>query len=343
MLKKAKRILLTMADRSGAITLLERSSWRRGRLLILCYHGISLDDEHRWDPSLYLPADLFRERMELLRRRGYNVLGLTEAAARLRSGTLPDRAVAITFDDGHHDFYQLAWPILREYDYPATLYLTTYYTLDQRPVFDMYCSYLLWKSGQPALKAINLLGESRPLQLGTAEERRHSMRRIQKYASLNMLSAAEKDDLLRRLAGQLGIDDAALRARKLLHIMSPQEVREVAAAGIDIQLHTHRHRVPQEADLFRREIEDNRRGITELLGERETIHFCYPSGVTFPACLPWLRELGVLTATTCEHGLADARTNPLLLPRLLDTSNISAREFTGWLSGFSSFLPQRRY
>lgn len=342
MLKKAKTILLELADRSGTIIRLEHSSWRRGRLLILCYHGISLDDEHRWDPSLYLPAELFRARLELLRRRGYNVLGLTEAAARLQNGTLPDQAVAITFDDGHHDFHSLAWPILREYNYPATLYLTTYYALDQRPVFDMYCSYLLWKSGRRELDS-SLLGESRPLQLATADERRDSMRRIQKYASLNMLTSAEKDDFLRRLAGQLGIDDSAQRERKLLHIMSPQEVREVAAGGVDIQLHTHRHRVPKEMALFRREIEDNRRGITELLGERDTIHFCYPSGVTFPACLPWLQELGVRTATTCEHGLAEARTNPLLLPRLLDTSNISDLEFTGWLSGLSSFLPQRRY
>jgi peptidoglycan/xylan/chitin deacetylase (PgdA/CDA1 family) len=343
MLKKAKMALLGLADHSGLFALLARSGWRRQRLLILCYHGISLEDEHLWDPSLYLPADLFQARMELLRAGGYNVLDLTEAVERLRSGTLPPKAVAITFDDGHQDFYLNAWPILRQFGYPATLYLTTYYALDQRPVFDMFCSYLLWKGGQPSLEAADLLGDSVPLRLDTPEGRKETMRRIFKHVKLHMFTASEKEEFTRKLAGKLGLDYEALRARKLLHIMSPDQVREIAAAGVDIQLHTHRHRVPEDADLFRREIEDNRRGIAELLGERQTIHFCYPSGVTFPECLPWLEELGIRSATTCEHGLADAGTHPLLLPRLLDTSNLSPLEFRGWLSGFSSLLPQRHY
>ena len=77
--------------------------------------------------------------MELLARAGYNVLPLSEAVNRLQHGTLPDRAVVITFDDGLHDFYSVALPILESFGYPVTLYLTTYYVEFNRPVFDPMC------------------------------------------------------------------------------------------------------------------------------------------------------------------------------------------------------------
>ena len=57
-------------------------------------------------------ADTFRRRMQTLKNFGCNVLPLAEALTRLRNGTLPDRAVTITFDDGLHDYYSVAYPIL---------------------------------------------------------------------------------------------------------------------------------------------------------------------------------------------------------------------------------------
>jgi hypothetical protein len=70
-------------------------------------------------------------------------------------------------------------------------------------------------------------------------------------------------------------------------------------------------------------------------------HFCYPSGVYEPAFFPWLTELGVRSATTCDTGIASPETEPLLLPRLIDTSNLSPVEFEGWVTGVSAFLPLR--
>jgi len=71
-------------------------------------------------------------------------------------------------------------------------------------------------------------------------------------------------------------------------------------------------------------------------------HFCYPSGVYRSEFLPWLREAGVQTATTCDPGLASSRTEPLLLPRLVDTSNLSALDVEGWMAGMSAFFMPRK-
>src|SRR4029077_19879262 len=102
-------------------------------------------DEHEWNEELYIPPVLLRRRLRHLRARGYNILPLAEACDRLGKGTLPPRSVALTFDDGAVDFASRALPILREFDVPATVYLTTYYSDARLPVFDVVLSYVLWR------------------------------------------------------------------------------------------------------------------------------------------------------------------------------------------------------
>ncbi len=342
MLKRLKQSLLLLTRSLGVMAAVASSRWRRRRLLILCYHGISLDDEHEWDPSLYMSPEQFRARLHRLRAGGYTVLLLDEAVRKLREGRLPPRAVAITFDDGHHDFHERALPILREFGIPVTVYLTTYYCLDQRAVFDMVCGYILWKGRDRIVDGEPFTGAAGPMRLVTEADRRAACDRIHAQVRDRGLSAADKDALAARLAGALGVDWERIRSRRILHIMTPDEVREAAVAGVDIQLHTHRHRTPREPDAFAREIRDNRAAVAELaLPGKPAVHFCYPSGDTDPRFLPWLRDEGVRTATTCEAGLAAPHHDPLLLPRVIDVSTLSDVEFEGWLSGLSSALPRR--
>src|SRR5438105_4288124 len=147
-----KRLFFQAANMLGISSRMLSSQWRQSRLLILCYHGISLADEHEWSPGLYISANLFRARLQQLKDRRCAVLPLGDAIERLYAGTLPPRAVALTFDDGFHDFYALAWPILKEFGWPATVYLTTYYSKFQQPVFDPMCCYLFWKSKKSTLE-----------------------------------------------------------------------------------------------------------------------------------------------------------------------------------------------
>lgn len=147
------------------------SAWRRKRLLILGYHGVSTHDEHEWDGELYMPPSLVRERFETLRRGQYQVLPLGEAVSRLYDGSLPPRAVAITFDDGAYDFYTHARPLLEEFSFPATVYLTSYYSRYQRPVFNTMLRYLFWKGRDKTLDATGLSDDERPLALASTEAR----------------------------------------------------------------------------------------------------------------------------------------------------------------------------
>ena len=340
-LKKLKQAALRSLKAVGAFGVVQQSGWRRRRLLILAYHGVSLDDEHLWDDSMYMPPELFRSRMRTLQKSGATVLPLGEAVERLYANDLPERSVALTFDDGASDFAARAFPIIGEFGFPVTLYLTTFYSRFNRPVFDGFSSYLLWKGRAATLDLKGLTGEPLELSLSSEGARREAHGALHRFARERGLSAEEKDALLARVAKRLGLDYEELAARGVLHILRPEEVRRLSEAGVDVQLHTHRHRTPLNRELFRREIEDNRAEIREMTG-RDAAHFCYPSGVYDRAFLPWLEELGVRSATTCDTGYASRASERLLLPRLLDVSSLSAIEFEGWLTGVSAALPRRR-
>jgi len=337
MLRELKLLFLRIANAAGASSVLMNTAWRRQRLLILCYHGISTDDEHLWNPNLYMSPDLFRERLLALRNRRCNLLPLGEAVQRLYAGTLPERALTITFDDGMHDFHQRAYPLLHEFGYPVTVYLTTYYSEFNRPVFDVMCSYLLWKGRGRRLDWPKIIED--PVTLDDAG-RDVADRRIKPFASRHGLSGRQKDELMATLAGKLAIDYEGLCKKRILHVMNPGEAAEMARAGVAIELHTHRHRVSNRREKFQQEIQDNRERIAAL-SSGDTRHFCYPGGFHLPEFPGWLREINVVSATTCQAGFVSRTSDPMLLSRLVDTSGLTETEFHSWLSGLASFLPHR--
>lgn len=341
MLKKAKQALLGSAKLAGIFRALGSSTWRSDRLLILGYHGISIRDEHQWNPELFMPKKLLRRRFEMIRDFGCEVLDLDDAVRLLYSGSLPNKAVAITFDDGFYNFRQEALPLLKEFGYPATVYLTTYYSRYNKPVFAIAADYILWKAGPKAVNLRDIIGQDRKFDLRHADHRHQAHRCVLDHAASREYSAEEKNDLLARLCEICSIDFEAFCRDRLFQLMDENEAADVAAEGFDVQLHTHRHRVPLDKDLFDREIIDNRAAIEQMTGRTAT-HFCYPSGEYNRAFFPWMRDAGIASATTCEVALSGPDTDPLLMPRLIDTCSLSDIEFGGWLSGVSAFLPQRR-
>ena len=341
MLKALKQSVLRATKRAGLLELLAESEWRRRRLLILCYHSVSVDQEHLWRRRLFFTAEEFERRLQLLQHWNVNVLPLGEAVRRLHCGTLPPRSAVLTFDDGTADFYHTVWPLLKRYGFPSTVYATSYYGEKRHPIFALMCSYLLWKGRHRVLSPEPELGVIQATNLSSAAQRAEVERSIGDCAAREGLDADEKNRRAGRLAELLGIDYDELLRLRVLQLMTSDEIRRVAAEGADVQLHTHRHRAPRDRDLFDQEIVENRRRL-EPLTRRPAEHFCYPSNVHHAEFLLWLTEQRVVTATTCIPGLAMPAAVSLLLPRVVDTSEAAPIELEGWVSGFSHFLPSRR-
>jgi peptidoglycan/xylan/chitin deacetylase (PgdA/CDA1 family) len=179
------------------------------------------------------------------------------------------------------------------------------------------------------------------LDLRDVQGRKRALDALLKHSEREKLNPRGKDEVVKALAERLGVDYGEILAKRILHIMNPQEVAELSGAGIDFQLHTHLHRTPLDRGLFEKEIEDNRDRIQEMTNSYP-VHFCYPSGNYNQAFLPWLAETNVVTATTCDPGIVSSVSNPWLLPRLVDSRSLTQIEFEGWLTGVASVMARRR-
>jgi peptidoglycan/xylan/chitin deacetylase (PgdA/CDA1 family) len=340
-LRRIKRALLA-TNGLGLARVIARSNWRRQRLLILCYHGIAMGQEHGSHPEMFLPTAIFARRMDILARSGCKVLELGEALRLLRTGRLPASSVAITFDDGWANFALCAFPILQKHGFPATVYLTTYYSLFNRPLFRFALAHMMWELQSKIMENRTFQWLPEQLDLRTAANRSSLLWRIDGYAKQQDFSGKQKDDLAAAFADIIGFDYEAFCKKRLFQLMNPEEVAAMARAGVDFQLHTHRHRTPLDRDRFIAEVKQNRDFIAEMTGLRNQIHFCYPSGAVRDDFIPWLQDAGVQSATTCVHGLATRSGDPFRLPRLLDQYALSDEEFGSWLSGLAAFIPRRK-
>src|SRR5215475_12630428 len=195
MLRNAKLATLGVLRRAGVFDLVANSEWRRNRLLILCYHGTSLEDEHRWRPPLYLAPEVLEQRLQALRSMRCSLLPLEEALQRLHARDLPPRSVAVTFDDGTYDFYKQAYPLLKKYDVPVTVYQTTYYSDHAMPVFNLICSYMLWKRCTERLNPLPELGLTQTMDLSTQLGRHQVVRSLVERSQLENLTGGQKDEI----------------------------------------------------------------------------------------------------------------------------------------------------
>jgi len=337
-LKSIKRAVVAAGKSSGAFQLIADSNWRRSRLLILCYHGVSLEDEHEWAGALYMSPAKFRSRMEAIKRHHCTVLPLQKALELLRLHKLPPRSVALTFDDGTYDFYKTVCPILKEYGYPATVYLTTYWMTLQLPVVPGTWSYMLWKGRNSVIDGSSLLHEAVTFDLRTPRGRAKALEQMLARAESQNLVGEQRDAMSGQLADLIGFDYQEFYSKRIIQLLRPEEVKAVASPSISVQLHTHHHCIETNQEGYMYELEENRRQINGILGSNPT-HFCYPGGNHKPEHIRWLREAGIVSATTCDPGIVAVSANPLLLPRLIDTSFLPDVQFEGWLSGFGALLP----
>lgn len=92
------------------------------RVTVLMYHMIS-DPITKRDRRFCCPPKRFRSHLDYLKRSGLAVVGLERVHQHLCGNELDSDAVAITFDDGYLDNYENAFPLLREFGYPATIFL----------------------------------------------------------------------------------------------------------------------------------------------------------------------------------------------------------------------------
>jgi len=349
-MRLVKLFVLWLAKHLGGFGLAQRLT--SGQLRILCYHGVWVGDRPRMGEKLFMEPETFRQRLMLLKREGFRVVPLGQAVAELASGNLPPKTVVITIDDGWATTRSHMLPALREVGFPSTLYLTSYYVEKAAPVLNIFINFV-WqraRAGEAAQRAAicaviaeaQAQGAAPDLDVAALEAAPLARGRAAFAALIEALpDMPGRLARVRRLADMLDVDIRPAVRGRWFDLMTPEELHEVMAAGMDVQLHTHRHRFKDASPAeSHREIVENRAKIVELLGlpPESLVHFCYPSGNFSEGQWPVLAALGVQTATTILEGLNSAETARYGLKRFLDGENVTMLEFESYLSGFSELL-----
>jgi peptidoglycan/xylan/chitin deacetylase (PgdA/CDA1 family) len=297
-----------------------------GRLCILTYHRILaapdslLDDE----PD----SECFRWQMEVL-SDCFNVLPLHDAMHMLATERMPPRAVAITFDDGYRSVHDLALPILREYELPASVFVTS-------GCLDTGC---MWNDiileAIRAIPGVSL--DLRAMELGTFSldgdaARNQTLRSlIEKSKYLPPARRLELTDLLARLAMQ-----------KMPSLMLDRDmVLSLRRGGIEIGGHTVTHPILTSIsdDVAFDEIVENKRELEALVGAPLRL-FAYPNGkqdVDFnERHMQMVKEAGYSAAVTTAPRAATARDDRFAIPRSRPWDRTPAKfaaRLLYWLSG----------
>jgi peptidoglycan/xylan/chitin deacetylase (PgdA/CDA1 family) len=204
-------------------------------LSILCWHRV--DD----GPGLLsVTASEFEAQLDVIEGWGATILPLEDALLRTRNGTLPGRAVVLTFDDGYRSTLDAVWPRLEARGWPGTLFAVPGYLDGQ--------SYFPWDSaaGDPA-RLLNL-----PELLELSQRGMHIGSHTISHRWLPRLTdhelAAELSDSRRALEYFLGHSVTTL-AYPAGH--SDARVRAaVAAAGYDYALSTAGGRSTSRTDRY---------------------------------------------------------------------------------------------
>jgi peptidoglycan/xylan/chitin deacetylase (PgdA/CDA1 family) len=106
---------------------------------IVMYHSVTQDPPAATRSLSVRPTDL-EWQLRYLRDNNFTGLTFGDLCARSRTGAaLPPRPVVLTFDDGYADTHEQALPLLREYEFPATVFVTTGWLRDAGP----------WAAGHP--------------------------------------------------------------------------------------------------------------------------------------------------------------------------------------------------
>lgn len=303
------------------------------------YHRVAERDVDPW--YLCVTPQNFAAHLEVLQKHAHPI-SLTQLAQAHRERKIPNRAVAITFDDGYVDNLENAKPVLEQYGTPATVFITGGASGKNYEFWwDELHRALLRPGTLPPSLSLSIDGNSRHWDLGTAavysnedyeRDCAHDCElseRVKFYYSvwewLRPLSREQRRAMLDEILVWAGsLPNAAPTHRYL----DPEGVRTLARGElVEIGAHTMSHEMlPAHPVAFQRsEIMQNKTYLEKLLGHPVT-SFSYPFGEYAPETVSVVREVGFSCACSIIPDVVWRDSDRFLLPRFA-VDNWSGEEF----------------
>ncbi|MGH3053124.1 MAG: polysaccharide deacetylase family protein [Gaiellaceae bacterium] len=318
--KAALRRTVASAARTAAfarfVAVLEQMARPRPHVLpVLTYHRV---DEPTRSPLLYpglisaTPAE-FEEQMRFL-ASSYRPVALTELlAVRRGEARLPLRSVLVTFDDAYRDFGEQAWPAMRRYGIPVTLFVATAYPGEPEKAFWWDRLYSALMSADSSAPVATPAGD---LSLVSGTDRLRAFRRLRNY-----LKSAPHDramEIVEELSAGLAPPSPSPA------VLSWEELRALAAHGVALAPHSRTHplldRLPLEE--AREEIVGSLDDLEREIGSAPRV-FAYPGGGVNGDVIAVLAEERFELAFLARRGSNDLRRADWLRLRRINVGRAS--------------------
>jgi len=302
-----KQTLLRMMRASGLFATFRRAN--QHKILILTYHRFSEQPKRG-----FTHARALAEQLEYLRAH-YTIVSLSAVERHLIEGKpLPIAPVAITIDDGYADAYEIAFPILRRYRAPATLFAATDF-IDGKG--------WVWTDQLRYVKA-RLAGSTS-----------HHFDPDRANAELKRLPDDERQRRIALISKELGVTVPPLPPADC-RALTWDHAREMILGGVEIGSHTVTHPILPHVDAAQLayELQQSRNRLEQMLNRDITL-FCYPNGDYDGRVRNAAAGAGYRLAVTTECGLNDRGSDPLALRRI--HTNCDLTHFIQSTSGFEQF------
>jgi peptidoglycan/xylan/chitin deacetylase (PgdA/CDA1 family) len=301
---------------------------RSQSVAIVMYHGVIAKPVpvSHW---CLLELSRFEEQIQFLAQE-YNVIPLPEAIDRLSQGLpLPERSAVVTFDDGLRNVYTTAFPVLRRYQMPASVFLVTSLIESGRPTWldRLYLSVI-----QTSLSEATI-GETR-LPLATDSDRAAAYSFLCEY--FKRMPNPVKDEKLEQFFQQVGHPKEG-GPDSPVATLAWTEIEELVRSGlITFGSHTHTHPILSQCDpeSQREELRLSRDILGEHLGKADL--FAYPNGSSADfteVTKGTLKELGYGCALATEPGLNRVGADLFALRRVNVANNTSFKGFELLMAG----------
>lgn len=297
----------------------------REYIAIVMYHGIIKSPLSFYDWSFVEEKD-FRAQIKYLKEH-FEVIPLSAVKERIRSGVRKDKpAVAITFDDGYQNNYDVAFPVLCEAKVPATIFLTTDYVDTNQTIWP----FKLHDAFSRTLKTwfewdgdrFEIPGPKEKLKsLGVIKERLKRLPREKVFASV-------RDIVLR-----LGMDpDKGLEESSPYRILRSESIRSMQESGlVDFGAHTRSHSILSRLsrEEQEKEIQGSIDSVKAVTG-RNCALFAYPNGGEGDyekETVAILQECGISAAVNTINGFNNSQSSMMELKRYGVGAGLSLANF----------------
>lgn len=292
------------------------------RCLVLTYHRILPKTKigAEVEPGMYVTPEVLACHIQFL-KQFFEIVAvhrLEDILSGRAKGAKP--YCVLSFDDGWLDFYQHAWPVLREEEVPAVVYLPTALIGSDEIFWTDRLARLLEETDGSEVLAGQAAKMSGGVNLKAFSSFHGAIELLKQYPYLDI------EKIL--AAGEAGVGiDCEIDDRSF---MQWDEVRTLYDSGlISFGSHTVNHAILTNLPVpeIRAELQESReRLLAEKVAEAGNISFCYPNGNYTVDIAKMVRDCGYVNAVTCKCGLNRSGDNLFTLKRIGLHQDVSSTE-----------------